>query len=169
MDPDSQVEGAVQPAELVVQQVLRHVQNDLGQEQGGQHDVEQQLTAGEVETAKTISGNAGGHDRADHLGDNVAVGVEHGLQDVDGAAKVVQRVLVTIQRGVLDPQADACKDLAVVLEGGTDHPQQGIDHDDADQDQDEVLKEGCDFVRCVHSHTGHLTFRQSSRPTSSGW
>jgi len=161
VDPDSQVEGAVQPAELVVQQVLRHVQNDLGQEQGGQHDVEQQLTAGEVETAKTISGNAGGHDRADHLGDN--------LQDVDGAAEVVQRVPITIQRGVLDPQADACKDLAVVLEGGTDHPQQGVDHDDADQDQDEILKEGCDFVRCVHSHTGHLTFRQSSRPTSSGW
>ncbi len=167
--PDSQIEGAIQPAELVVQQVLRHIQNDLRQEQGGQHDVEHQLTAGEIEAAKAVGSHTGGDHRADHLGDDVAVGVQHGLQDVDGTAKVVQRAAVAIQSGVLDPQADACKDLAVVLKGSADHPQQGIDHDDADQDQDEILEEGRDFVRCFHSHTGHLTFRQSSRPTSSGW
>ena len=59
VDPDGQIEGAVHPAELVVQQVLGHVQNDLRQEQGGQHDVEQQLPAGEVETAKAVGGNTG--------------------------------------------------------------------------------------------------------------
>src|SRR5699024_11818865 len=91
--------------------------------------------------------------RHDDLGDYVAVGVEHGLDDVDGAAEVVQSVAVALQGGVLDPQADACEDLAVVLEGGADHPQQGIDHDQANQDQDEVLKEGSDTMRSFHSHT----------------
>ena len=167
--PDGQIEGAVHPAELVVQQVLGHVQHDLRQEQGGQHDVEQQLAAGEVETAKAVSGNTGRHHSADHLGDDIAVSVEHGLQDVDGAAEVVQGVAVAIQRRLFDPQADACKDLAVILEGSADHPQQRIDHDDTNQDQHEVLKEGCDLIRCFHSHIGHLTFHPSSRPTSSGW
>ena len=94
--PRCQIEGAVHPAELVVQQVLGHVQHDLRQEQGGQHDVEQQLAAGEVETAKAVSGNTGRHHSADHLGDDIAVSVEHGLQDVDGAAEVVQGVAVAI-------------------------------------------------------------------------
>ena len=35
--------------------VLGHVQHDLRQEQGSQHDVEQQLAAGEVETAKAVA------------------------------------------------------------------------------------------------------------------
>ena len=48
------------------------------------------------------------HLSADHLGDDIAVSVEHGLQDVDGTAKVVQSAAVAIQSGVLDPQADAC-------------------------------------------------------------
>ena len=71
----------------------------------------------------------------------------------DGTAEVVQRVLIALQSRVLDPQADACEDLAVVLEGRADHPQQGIDHDEADQDQDEVLEERRDDVGCFHSHT----------------
>ena len=90
----------------VVQQVLRHIQNDLRQEQGGQHDVEHQLTAGEIEAAKAVGSHTGGDHRADHLGDDIAVSVEHGLQDVDGTAEVVQRAAVAIQSGVLDPQAD---------------------------------------------------------------
>ena len=153
VDPDGQIERAVDPAELGVQQELRNVQNDLGQEQGGQHDAEQDLPAGEVETAEAVSGNAGGDNRADDLGQNIRIGVQHGLQDVDGTAEVVQRVLIALQSGVLDPQADACEDLAVVLEGRADHPQQGIDHDQADQNQDEVLEERRDDVGCFHSHT----------------
>ena len=125
VDPDGQIERAVDPAELGVQQELRHVQDDLRQEQGGQHDAEQDLPAREVEAAKAVSCNAGGDHSADDLGQDVAVSVQHGLQDVDGTAEVVQRVLVALQSGVLDPQADACKDLAVVLKGGADHPQQG--------------------------------------------
>src|SRR5699024_2122310 len=152
VDPDGEVEGAVDPAEAVVQQELGNVQNDLGQEQGGQHDAEHDLLAGEVEAAEAVGGDAGRDHRQDHLGDHVAVGVDHGLDDVDGAAEVVQGVAVALQGGVLDPQADACKDLTVVLEGGADHPQQGIDHDQANQDQDEVLKKGSDAVRSFHSH-----------------
>jgi len=151
--PDGQIERAVDPAELGVQQELRHVQDDLGQEEGGQHDAEQDLAAREIKTAKTVGGHAGGDHGADDLGQNIAVGVEHGLQDVDGTAKVVQRVLIALEGGVLDPQADACKDLAVVLKGGADHPQQGIDHDEAHQDQDEVLEKRRDGVRSFHSHT----------------
>ena len=153
VDPDGQIERAVDPAELGVQQELRHVQDDLRQEQGGQHDAEQDLPAREVEAAKAVSCNAGGDHGADDLGQDVAVSVQHSLQDVDGTAEVVQRVLVALQSGVLDPQADACEDLAVVLKGGADHPQQGIDHDEAHQDQDEVLEKRRDGVRSFHSHT----------------
>ena len=153
MDPDGQIERAVDPAELGVQQELRNVQNDLRQEQGGQHDAEQDLPAREVETAKAVGCNAGGDHRADDLGQNIRISVQHGLQDVDGTAEVVQRVLVALQSGVLDPQADACKDLAVVLKGSADHPQQGIDHDQAHQDQDKILKKRRDGVGCFHSHT----------------
>ena len=66
--PDGQIERAVDPAELGVQQELRNVQNDLRQEQGGQHDAEQDLPAREVETAKAVGCNAGGDHRADDLG-----------------------------------------------------------------------------------------------------
>src|SRR5699024_5620586 len=86
VDPDGQVEGAVDPAEAVVQQELRHVQNDLRQEQGGQHDAEHDLLAWEVEAAEAVSGDTGGHHGQDDLGDHVAVGVDHGLDDVDRAA-----------------------------------------------------------------------------------
>ena len=100
----------------------------------------------------------GGADKSSILCDIVesligATFIQHGLQDVDGTAEVVQRVLVALQSGVLDPQADACEDLAVVLKGGADHPQQGIDHDEAHQDQDEVLEKRRDGVRSFHSHT----------------
>ena len=54
--------------------------NNFGGSINIQHDAEQDLPAREVETAKAVSCNAGGDHRADDLGQNIRISVQHGLQ-----------------------------------------------------------------------------------------
>ena len=167
--PQRQVEGAVDPAEGVVHQVLGNVQNDLGQEQRGDHDAEQHIAALELKAAEAVSGNDRADNGEDDLGDNEAVGVDEGAPDADIAAVVLgDGVNVALQRGVGSQEADAGEDLGVGLEGGTHHPDQRVDHDNADKDQHKVLEETADFMGGRKFHFSFL-LNQRSRPSASGW
>ena len=167
--PQGQVEGAVDPAKGVVHQVLGHIQNDLRQEQGGDHDAEQQVTALELKAAEAVSGNDRADNGKDDLGDNEAVGVDEGAPDADVAAVVLGHgVNVALQRGIGSQEADAGEDLGVGLEGGAHHPDQRVDHDNADKDQHKVLEETADFMGGRKFHFSIL-LNQRSRPSASGW
>ena len=145
--PQGQIPLAVDPAEGVVHQVLGNVQNDLRQEQGGDHNAEQQVLAAELEAAEAVSSHHGGNDRKDDLGQNVAVGVQEGAPDIDVAAVVGGNgINVALQGGVGGQETNAGEDLGVALKGGADHPDQRVDHDNTDKDQHKILKKLADFM-----------------------
>ena len=146
-NPQGQVEGAVNPAKSVVHQVLGNVQNNLRQEQRGNHNAEQDVTAHKLEAAEAVSGDDRADNGKDNLGDDKAVGVEEGAPDADIAAVVLgDGINVALQGGVGGQKADAGENLGVALEGGAHHPDQRVNHNDADKDQHKVLEETADFM-----------------------
>ena len=146
------VQRGIYPAPLIEHDELRYVQYDVRQEKGRHEEHEHEVMTLELETCEAVCRKGAGYDGQDDLRDDDLIGVQHGGPDIDISAVTLQRIDITLCGRVLRDEADAGEDLCVCLKGRAHHPYERIDHDDAHQNQDDILDDGHNLSFSLECH-----------------
>ena len=157
---DQRHEGAHQ-AQPVPDDVLGDHQHLAGQQHGHDHGGEPELAALEVDPGQRV----GHHGRGDHRAQRAQHGDDDGVFEVGAegqAAAAPPAVGIVLEHPFGGQEGHVvAEDLALHLEGREDHPQYGVDHQQPEGDDEQVVDHVYSAFLC---HARHL----SSRRTSSG-